>query len=103
MPLEVIQTPSSLSTLIRFKMSAIYELLVSLQTTQLSEQRPDWLTQAQRVLPQQFWAELKTLYDPLLGGKAFIELAAEYPDQEDVPGFISYVREMDAVTFVFYL
>lgn len=102
MPLEVIQSTGTLTSMIRFQSSAIYELIIGLQTCQTSERHPEWLAEARKVLAPEFWKELKALYEPLLQGRAFIELGADYPDHEDVPGFIAYVRDMDPITFLFY-
>jgi DNA-binding transcriptional ArsR family regulator len=49
-----------------------------------------------------FLRELETLYEPFNKGGVFLELAVDYPDHDDVPGFIDYVRQMDSVDFVFY-
>ncbi len=103
MPLEVIQPANSLSGMIRFKTSAVYEMIISLQTLTRSDRHREWLTEAHKALPPDFWEELSAVYDPMLHGIAFMELGADYPDDDNVPGFIAYVGAMDTATFLFYL
>jgi DNA-binding transcriptional ArsR family regulator len=101
-PLEVIQSTGSLTSMIRFKTSAVYEMMIGLQTCLTSDHHLEWKAAAHKALPADFWTELKALYDPLLQGKVLVELGADYYDHDDVPGFIAYMRDMDAVTFMFY-
>src|SRR5690554_4863257 len=103
MPLEMIEVTDQLTGLITFKTSPVYEMIISLRTLLQSSRHTDWVEQMRQTLPPAFWDELHELYEPFDHGVTFFELAIDYPDQEDVPGFIEYVRNMDPVDFVFYL
>ena len=102
MPLQVIEATDPLTNLIQFKTSAVYETIISLQTLLKPHNRPEWSQAAHRTLSPAFLRELETLYGPFNKGGVFLELAVDYPDHDDVPGFIDYVRQMDPVDFVFY-
>jgi DNA-binding transcriptional ArsR family regulator len=103
MPLEWAEASDPLSHLIRFRTSAVYELLSSLQTLLRPNRRKEWVAAARSVLPPDWLQELSTLYEPFFKGAIFTELAVDYPDQDDVPGFIAYVRDMDPYLFLFYI
>ncbi|WP_119068714.1 ArsR/SmtB family transcription factor [Aggregatilinea lenta] len=103
MPLEIIESVDPLAELITFETSSIYEMIISLRTLLQTENHPEWVAMMRERLPAAFWDELNTLYAPYKNGSIFFELAVDYPNQEDVPGFIEYVRQMDPVTFMFYV
>lgn len=101
-PLEVI-TNDTLSTIIRFQTSAVYELIISLHTLLYPRRRTTWANQVRAELPAEFMEELAVVYELFYNGVEFIELPVDYPNQHDVPGFIDYVRTMEPVRFVFYI
>jgi DNA-binding transcriptional ArsR family regulator len=103
MPLHGIEATDEISGLIRLRTSLIYEMIVSLQTLLQARRHVEWAAGARRALPATFWEALEVVYKPFHNGRDFIELAVDYPDHDDVPGFIQYVRAMDEATFVFYL
>jgi len=104
MPLQVIETTDPLANLIRFQTSAIYETIISLQVPlHRLKRHAEWIAAAEAALPPRFWQELNAIYVPFFKGGAFFELAVDYPDHDDMPGFISYVREMDPASFMFYV
>src|SRR5690606_40241894 len=93
-----------LTNLIRLKMSPIYELVISLRALLHPARRDsEWAQHARETLEPAFWTELSAVYEPYAKGGLFFELAVDYPDDEDVPGFLEYVLEMDHVRFVVYL
>ena len=104
MPVEVIEAPDPMTNMVRFQTSAIYELVIGLQALlNRSNKRPEWVQRAHAALPPDFWAEVAALYGPFGKGIMFFELAVDYPDHDDVPGFIDSVRMMDPVDFIFYV
>ncbi len=103
MPLHVIESTDPLTGLISLKTSAIYEMIFSLQLLIKANRRTDWVTHARASLPTALLDELDALYRPYNDGALFFEMAVDYPDHDDVPGFIDHVRLMDPVAFVFYL
>jgi DNA-binding transcriptional ArsR family regulator len=103
MPIQVIEDTNSITNLIRFQTSAVYELIISLHTLLYSGQQKNWISTTRATLPPEFFDELAEIYEPFFKGALFFELAIDYPDHDDVPGFIDYVRRMDPVTFLFYI
>jgi DNA-binding transcriptional ArsR family regulator len=103
MPIQVIENTSPLTNLIRFQTSAVYEFIISLHTLLYSNHQKDWITAARATLPPDFFDELADVFEPFRKGALFFELGVDYPDHDDVPGFIDYVRRMDPVIFLFYL
>ncbi len=102
MPLEVIETTDPIAGLIRFETSAVYEMIISLSML-LNPTRREWVTEARAALPPDLFRELEAVYAPYSKGYLFLELAVDYPDHHDVPGFIRYVRDMAPEHFIFYL
>lgn len=103
MPLEVIEKPGVTSELVRFQTSTIYELIISLRTLLKSDAHLEFIAAARAALSPDFGAELEAVYEPFMGGALFFELAVDYPDQHDVPGFLAYVRSMEPMLFMFYV
>jgi DNA-binding transcriptional ArsR family regulator len=104
MPLEVIESNDPITEVIQFRTSAIYEMMYSLETLRLQSGRHTaWATKTRQQLSSEFLAELENIY----GGfsKAFIlfELAIDYSDLNDIPGFLYYLRNMQPATFIHYL
>src|SRR5258708_14569066 len=102
MPVEIIEAADPLTAMVRFRTSTVYEMLVSLHTLQAARRHHDWVNAARLTLGADFVAELKALYGPCNDGSCLFEFPVDYQNHDDVPGFIRYVRDMDAVTFIFY-
>ncbi|MBN1562826.1 MAG: winged helix-turn-helix transcriptional regulator [Anaerolineae bacterium] len=103
MPLEVIESTDPISELIRFKTSAIYEMIISLQLLHRPTRRSAWAENARTSLSTEFLRELDAVYKPFADGHIFLEMPVDYDDHDSVDGFFDYVRVMDPVQFVFYL
>jgi len=103
MPVEVIETTDALTNLVQFRSSPVYEMIISLHTLVAGRRHLDWASKARAALGAEFWAELEVIYKPFQEGVVLFEFPVDFPDHEDVPGFIEYVRAMDPSTFVFYL
>jgi DNA-binding transcriptional ArsR family regulator len=103
MPLEAIEAQDPLTQLVDFKISPVYEMMSSLQVLLHPLRQGDWAEEARLTLGKNFVEQLKQLYKSVQNGAAFFELAVDYADHEDVLGFIHYVRQMDAATFMYYL
>lgn len=104
MPLEVIEATDPLTQMIRFQTSAVYEMIIGLQNL-LRRDGPhtEWEACIRAAMPGGAVAELESLYAAYGRGVMFFELAVDYPDHDDVPGFLSYVRRLDPVEFIFYV
>src|ERR1041385_192062 len=101
MPVEIIETSDPITAMVQFRTSAVYEMLVSLDTLVKSRRHTAWVEKTRALLGPDFMAELMDLHK-----SSFMldtEAAVDYPDHQDVPGFIQYVRNMDPATFIFYL
>lgn len=104
MPIQVIEAVDPLTNLVRLKMSPIYEMVIGLRAMLHPSRRDsDWTRRARAALGPEFWDELTAVYEPYAKGGLFFELAIDYPDDEDVEGFLDYVLGMEPVRFVFYL
>ena len=103
MPLEVIESTDPISELVRFRTSAVYEMIISLQLMYRPTRRAAWTANTRANLPKDFLQELDAVYKPFAQGHIFLELPVDYDDHDDVQRFIDYVRTMDPVNFVFYL
>ncbi len=93
-----------LRSMITFRTSTIYEMLLSLST--LHKPRPrhrDWAEQARALLSKEVLDDLEFLYSRFENGILLIELAVDYPDHHDVDGFLRYVAEMTIPEFLFYV
>lgn len=101
MPLEMMEATDPITALVEFRTSAVYEMLVSLDTLVKARRHLDWVEKSRAVLGPDFMAELTALHKACF--LLDVEAAVDYPDHHDVPGFIDYVRNMDAATFIFYL
>ncbi len=101
MPVETFEATDPMTAMVQFQTSAVYEMLVSLDTLVKAQRHLEWVEKTRALLGPDFVAELTALHK---GSFHFnIEAAVDYPDHHDVPGFIDYLRKMDAATFVFYL
>jgi DNA-binding transcriptional ArsR family regulator len=103
MPLEVIESTDALTDIIRLQPSPVYEMIISLRTLMRPNRFTEWDAAAHRTLPGAFWDELDDVYGRYKEGFVFFEFAVDYPDHDDVPGFLDYVRGLDPVQFVFYV
>src|SRR5579859_5739704 len=103
MPVEFIETTDPLTAMVQFRTSTVYEMLVSLNTLLLGQRHLDWVDTARAALGDSFVDELREACGPFWQGCALFEFGVDYHDHHDVPGFIEYVRNMDADTFLFYL
>lgn len=103
MPLEGIAITDAITGLVQFRTSMIAELILSPQTLARSRRHAQWKAAAKAALPPHFWDEMAVVYEPYHHGMSFIELIVDYPDHDDVPGFIDYARTMPAADFVFYV
>jgi hypothetical protein len=102
-PLQIIETNDTFATMTRFETSAVYEMIISLYTLLRPSRRAAWANQVRNKMSREFWDELNAVYEPFQSGLEFFELPVDYPYHTDVPGFIQYVRDMDNISFVFYL
>lgn len=101
-PVQVIETEDAVSTMIRFQTSAVYETILSLQTLIQQRRRITWANQARTRLSSQFLDNVTDLFSKRTLMQ-YIELPVDYPNHDDVPGFIEYVRNMSPHDFAFYV
>lgn len=103
MPVEIIEASDPITAMVQFRTSAVYEMIVSLHTVLVARRHTEWGAAVRAALGSDFLAELNAIYGPEKQGTTLFEIAVDYPDHQDVPGFIDYVRKMEPVSFAFYL
>lgn len=103
MPLHGIEVTDEITSMIRFRTSVVYEMLISLSTLLDGRRHIAWANKVRETLTVDFWDELRTVVEPFHQGRDLLELAVYYHNHDDVPGFINYVRTMDKPTFIFHL
>lgn len=104
MPVQIIDTLDPIRQMVRFKTSAVYELVVGLKSLfRPTRWQVAWAERARRELPGPLLAELTYLYQSFNEGDIYIELPVDYPDHDNVPGFIDYVRRLSESDLLFYL
>ncbi len=103
-PFEVIDELDPLTSMIEFRTSAVYELVIGIRTLiQHPHWHEAWCERAQSALSPALYDELVYLYKNFNDGALYFELPVDYPDHSDVPGFFKYVRQLSPSDFVFYL
>jgi len=104
MPVQVIEAIDPLTGITRLQTSPIFEMVLGLRRMLHPARRDSaWVARARAALEPAFWSELAALYEPYGQGGLFFEIPVDYPDPQDVEGFLEYVRGMDPARFVFYL
>jgi DNA-binding transcriptional ArsR family regulator len=102
-PVEVIEATDLVTSMVSFRTSVVYEMIVSLHTIQAARRHHEWVKTAKLTLGAGFVTELKAIYGEAKNGACLFEFPVDYVEHSDIPGFIRYVREMDRATFLFYL
>jgi DNA-binding transcriptional ArsR family regulator len=103
MPLHLNESQDNFTSLTSFQISPVFEMIVSLQAFTHPWRVRKWTEKVTAIMGESFQQELITLYTAHNIGCDFIECAADYPDQGNIPGFINYVRDMPVNRFIFYL
>ena len=105
MPVEIAEDEEKWRSMISFRTSIIFEMLLSLG--HLEHPRPDereWAEEARAKLDRQLLEELEFFYAERFGrGLLLTELAIDYPDHHDVHGFLDYLEGMSSRDFLFYV
>lgn len=91
-------TQQELRAKVLVETSAIYEMMASLREAYLTGGR-DEIT---RSLGGAFRRELEFFYGSFDLGAQLTELAVDFPDQRDVPGFLEWVSRMPEAEFLYY-
>jgi DNA-binding transcriptional ArsR family regulator len=90
-------------SMIAFRTSSIYEMMLSLGALHKPSPRHEgWSQQMRDKLPRDLLLDVDFLYGRFENGVLIMELAADYPDHLDVPGFLTYVEQMSTPRFLFY-
>jgi len=104
MPFEVIDALDPLTPLVDLHTSPVYELVMSVHTLlKPSRQHEAWARRARVSLSVELFDELTYLYQNFGEGKLYLELPVDYPDHDNVPGFLDYVRNLSDADFMFYI
>ena len=92
----------SLSSLITFRTSPVFEMLTSLGGVAASWRLTELTAEVQAALGRVFVDEVKSFYEDFFSCCSLLELAIDYRDHHDVEGFLSYVESMTDSNFAFY-
>lgn len=103
MPLQVIESTDPVASLMHFRTSTVYEMMISLQALLKPGARTEWAAGAHARLSPGLLDELAEVYGPFGNGSLFFELGVDYLEHHDVVGFVRYVRQLDPVMFMFYV
>ena len=96
--------PDDLRSIITFQTSPIYEMMLSLSALHTPSPRHEtWAEHVRSDLPAELLEEVDFLYSRFENGVLLLELAVDYQDHHDVPGFLSYVEQMSIPRFLFYV
>jgi DNA-binding transcriptional ArsR family regulator len=90
-------------SMIAFRTSAVYEMMLSLGALHNPCPRHEsWSQRLRAKLPPDLLLDVDSLYNSFENGILIMELAVDYPDHLDVPGFLTYVEQMSTPRFLFY-
>ncbi len=103
MPLQQTASYDPLTAMTEVKTSRIFESLISLQGIVDSWKMQELAEEVRIALGDEFMDEATALHRKLSLCCVFAELAVDYPDRNDVEGFIGYVKSMPPHRFLFYL
>ena len=93
-----------LRSMIAFRSSSVYEMMLSLGALHgPSPRHESWSQQLRARLPRDLLLDVDFLYSRFENGVLIMELAADYPDHLDVPGFLTYMEHMSTPRFLFYV
>lgn len=105
MPVEIAEDVEKWRSMISFRTSVIFEMLLSLHAT--AHPRPeheDWAESTKGHLSPELLKEVELFHSERFGrGPSLMELAIDYPDHHDVEGFLAYLRKMAVEEFLFYI
>ena len=106
MPVEVAvaEAGSDIRTLVRFRTSVVYELLLSLHA--LSHPGPrhrDWAQAASEKVPEKLIEEYRQWEERLANPLHLAELAVGWEDHHDVEGFFRYLESLKGDDLLFYV
>jgi DNA-binding transcriptional ArsR family regulator len=91
-------------SIIAFRTSSVYEMMLSLGALHSpSPRHQSWSQQLRAKLPPDLLLDIDFLYSRFENGVLIMELAADYPDHLDVPGFLTYLEQMSTPRFLFYV
>ena len=103
LPLHLNESQDNITAMTSFMVSPVLEMLVSLQAFAHPWRVRKWTEEVTAVMGLNFKKDLSDLYQSHNLGCDFIELAIDFTDQNNIPAFIKYIREMPVKQFIFYL
>ncbi len=105
MPVEIAEDEEKWRSMISFRTSVIFEMLLSLHAIAYPRpQHEGWAESTKGRLSPQLLKEVELFHsERFLRGLFLGELAIDYPDHHDVEGFLTYLRKMAVEEFLFYV
>ena len=101
MPLQ--QEPDSLLNITRFQTSSVMEMVMWIQALTYSWQSNDYKKEMTDILGQPFVNELADYFRQFHMGCDFVEIAIEYPEKNNIRGFLDYISSLKENEFIFYI
>jgi len=105
MPVEIVEDVEKWRSMMSFRTSVIYEMMLSLHA--IAHPRPqheDWAESTKGHLSPQLLKEVEFFHSERFGGGLSLgEVAIDYPDHHDAEGFLTYLRKMAVEEFLFYI
>jgi DNA-binding transcriptional ArsR family regulator len=92
-----------LPSMVSFRSSPVYEMMLSLGVLHRPTARHErWAAEVRPRLSRDLLDDLDFLYSRFENGVLLMEVAVDYPDHHDVPGFLDYVDSLSTAQFLFY-
>ena len=93
--------PHQYDSIVVIRPSAVFEMLTSLTATLFARKMEAFRTDVDIALGEEFLPETRKLYQVVAHPLPFAEIAVEYPNRDDVNGFVDYVEAMPIREFAF--
>jgi DNA-binding transcriptional ArsR family regulator len=105
MPVEMAEDEEKWRSMISFRTSVIFEMLLSLYAIAYPRpQHQDWAEETRAKLGRQLLSDLEFFYvERFHRGLSLAELAIDYPNHHDVDGFLDYLERVGREDFLFYV
>jgi len=87
---------------VSFRISHVQEFLCSIEAAINTWRFQDWTRALKVQMGENAFEEMHSLYLDLQTSSSFQELALEYPDQENLPGFFQFLESLSPKDFLFY-
>lgn len=89
---------------VKLQASPVYEMLLSIYSLKYSNPNTaDWIYRIKQRLNPELIRQISDLFGPLGEGLSLLELAIDYQDHLNLPGFLTYIESLSEETFLWYV